>query len=576
MRPTRSRWSTSPGSAPSPCRGRHPVQVDAYVKDRHRRVGSGRPDRPPPRLRSSSPPACSSERGRPPFHFRGRGRHRADRRGRGRLGRRPRRAAHREPADRRRAGHRRERHQPCRRHRRRAEPAAGHQDRHGAVRRRRPDGRRHAGQADRASRIPAGTTATATSRARTPPTARSTRSPSPTSATSPTTSASAASRPALVPVRRRPAPRSSGTSPTAPPGGPVRRRSTPVAPAAPAGAHLTGLELAFTGAVAAGAVATAQFLIAPTADVAARRAGRHHEHADGHRRERRRHRAAGTGAARVFFPDIELTLAKTITPSGAGLARARPSRHSSPATTSSDSAYVRPTSIVVEDVWRPGVANDFFNGFDPIAIAPTQVLKGSTLTVKYDRRHHVDATRHGRRDRRGAELPRRSLPPAATGLRFTFADAAGFAPGHHGAPVHHRSGARRPPRRQRGHLGRRERSQHVQNHAVADTRARSAAPVVTGARTADATRRSSPPPAPARSASPKKWTKTDLTGDVTDLPSQSGRPGGHRAQLGRHGHRIQLGHSTDPAATPRTPSRPCSSRSTSCRTRPSRSAPTRC
>lgn len=332
--------------------------------------------------------------------------------------------------------------------------------------------------------------------------------------------------------------------------------ATPVMPAAPAGEHLTGVALTFTGAIAAGTVATAQFLIAPTSDIAA--VGAHVDTTN-------TLTVTGTNAAgtvsrqataplAIFYPDIELTLTKTITPS-APVSPGATVTAQLPATTSSDSAYVRPTSIVVEDVWRPGVANDFFNGFDPIAIAPTQVLKGSTLTVEYTTDGStwttlatVDATA-------AAQVYRAaSLPTGTVGLRFTFANAAGFAQGTTVRPAI--TGTARATLRDGSgatSIAGGAASTYT-NHAVANTQGAVEGAVVTGAqKTADADAKIQSTTGAGSLGIAKKWTKTDLTGDVTDLPSQSGDQAGTLLSWGVTDTGYTSVTLTDPAGDPAHP-----------------------
>ncbi|QNE37036.1 DUF5979 domain-containing protein [Leifsonia shinshuensis] len=333
--------------------------------------------------------------------------------------------------------------------------------------------------------------------------------------------------------------------------------ATPATPTAPAGAHLTGLEVAFTGAIAAGTVATAQFLIAPTSDFAA--VGAHVDTTN--TLTVTGVNAAGTASKQataplsVFYPDIELTLNKTITPS-APVSPGSTVTAQLPATTSSDSAYVRPTSIVIEDVYRPGVANDFFNGFDPIAIAPTQVLKGSTLQVEYTTDGStwtslatVDATA-------AAQIYRAaSLPAGVTGLRFTFADPDGFAQGTTVRPSI-TGQARATLRDGSGATAvAGGAASTYTNHAVADTQGSVDGAVVTGAQvTADANAKIQSSTGGAGSLGiAKKWTKTDLTGDVTDLPSQSGDQAGTVLSWGVTGTGYGSVTLTDPAGDPAHP-----------------------
>jgi uncharacterized repeat protein (TIGR01451 family) len=332
--------------------------------------------------------------------------------------------------------------------------------------------------------------------------------------------------------------------------------ATPVAPAAPSGTHLTGIELSFTGSIAAGTVANAQFLIAPTSGIAAEGA-----HVD----TTNTLTVTGTNAAgtatrqataplSIFYPDIELTLAKTITPS-APVSPGATVTAQLPATTSSDSAYVRPTSIVVEDVWRPGTANDFFNGFDPIGIAPTQVLKGSTLTVEYTTDGSswtvldtVDATAAATVYRAA------SLPAGVVGLRFTFADAAGFAQGTTVRPSI-TAQARATLRDGSGPTSTAGAAASTYtNHAIADTQGAVEGAVVTGARkTADANGKIQSTAGAGSLGIAKKWTKTDLTGDVTDLPSQSGDRAGTLLSWGVTDTGYSSVTLTDPAGDPAHP-----------------------
>lgn len=214
--------------------------------------------------------------------------------------------------------------------------------------------------------------------------------------------------------------------------------STPTAPAAPGAAHLTGFAVTFTGAVAAGATATLAFNISPDIDFA-----------DAQSPTRVTNTADVTGInpagtatdpasapLDIFDPEIRLALDKTISPAGAIQAGGTVVVQL-PTVTSSDSAYVNPTSIVVEDSLRPG-AGDFWNAFNPIAIAPTQVPSGVGLLIEYT----VDGTNWVTL----ATVPAAptasvyqssissALAPTIEGLRFTFTDPDGFPRGTTVAP----------------------------------------------------------------------------------------------------------------------------------------------
>jgi uncharacterized repeat protein (TIGR01451 family) len=224
----------------------------------------------------------------------------------------------------------------------------------------------------------------------------------------------------------------------------------PVPADAAAGEHLTGFSIAYTGAIAAGATVAVDLEIDTSVSAVP------DEESDP--LETRNtlvvtgENSAGTDAAEVeapldvFFPGIELALDKTISPSGA-VAAGGTVVVQTPATTSTDSAFVTPTSIVVDDVWREDREDDFWNAFSPLAIAPTQVPVGSTLTVStstdggatWQTLTVVDATA-------GTRLVSGSLADIAadagvdldvdlvTGLRYAFTNDTGFAGGTTVAP----------------------------------------------------------------------------------------------------------------------------------------------
>ncbi|SKA81575.1 conserved repeat domain-containing protein [Agreia bicolorata] len=212
--------------------------------------------------------------------------------------------------------------------------------------------------------------------------------------------------------------------------------STPPAPTVPSGQTLVGFELSFTGSIESGAVADATFGIAAsgtmvaedtspvrvtnTVDVEAANA-------------RGTANDSASAPLDIFYPHIDIDLEKTISPTGSVAAGATVVVQL-PTSTGVDSAYVNPNKMVVTDVWRSGVADDFWNAFDPIAVAPTQVLAGSTLTIDYSTDggatwipfQVVDATA-------GTTVYSGNLPAGATstitGLRYTFENPDGFSQG---------------------------------------------------------------------------------------------------------------------------------------------------
>lgn len=212
---------------------------------------------------------------------------------------------------------------------------------------------------------------------------------------------------------------------------------TPSAPAAPAGAHLTGFELRYTGAIAQGAVAEARFGIAAAPGIIGADPGRIDVP---NTLEVTGTNAAGSADAEqtaplaVFFPEIGLAIDKRVTPTAAVSAGGTVVVQL-PTTTSTDSAFVVPTDVVVEDVWREEQGDDFWNAFTPVAIAPTQVLAGSTLTIEaltssgWQEIEVVVADETVVFSGALADLAPGLDLGDVTGLRFTFTETDGFAAG---------------------------------------------------------------------------------------------------------------------------------------------------
>lgn len=220
---------------------------------------------------------------------------------------------------------------------------------------------------------------------------------------------------------------------------PVADGATPTPPTAPTGQHLTGFAVTYSGAIAAASVTSLEFTIVPalglvpsidvspvTVDNTASVSGTN---------------AAGTDTdtavapLRVFFPQIDLAIEKTVSPSGAVNAGGTVVVQL-PTTTGTDSAFVKPTRVVVQDEWRSGEADDFWNAFSPVAIAPTQVIAGSSLHIEYllDGTWYpldtVPATGATFVYAKTIEDINPTIDTAEiTGLRFTFENPAGLAQG---------------------------------------------------------------------------------------------------------------------------------------------------
>ena len=142
--------------------------------------------------------------------------------------------------------------------------------------------------------------------------------------------------------------------------------------------------------------------------------------------------ASATAPLTIFYPEIKLVLSKSVKPGGA-VAPGATVVAQLPTTTSTDSAYVRPTVITVADEWRNGTADDFFDAFNPIAVAPTQVPLGATLQVEYTTDGGTTYTTLPPGDGATAQIFRATFPAAdvanITGVRFIFTKADGFAQG---------------------------------------------------------------------------------------------------------------------------------------------------
>lgn len=142
----------------------------------------------------------------------------------------------------------------------------------------------------------------------------------------------------------------------------------------------------------------------------------------------------------VYFPQIGVALDKQITPGGA----VEPGNSvvaSLTATTETGVAQVDPTQIVVEDTWRDDQVDDFWNAFDIVAIAPTQVPPNTTATAEYQRADGTWVTLatvstgataetfQMSRAEFAAALTPPDVPSDVTGIRFTFDNPDGFSQG---------------------------------------------------------------------------------------------------------------------------------------------------
>lgn len=207
----------------------------------------------------------------------------------------------------------------------------------------------------------------------------------------------------------------------------------PATPALDPGQRITGFAIEFRGAIPVGATAAVPFRVDVAADAVPASPG-----IGTFTQTARVEGVNDAGAATpvnpaatltVLSPQVDVTLGKTISPTAAVPAGGR-SVVQLQAQTSSDSGYVSPTEIVITDV-RGVDPLDYWNAFNAVAIAPTQVPVGATLLVEgttdgstWAEIDEVTATST-------ALMYQHTLSGGSSlvGLRFTFTNADGFAQG---------------------------------------------------------------------------------------------------------------------------------------------------
>ncbi|MDR6972050.1 DUF5979 domain-containing protein [Leifsonia shinshuensis] len=209
----------------------------------------------------------------------------------------------------------------------------------------------------------------------------------------------------------------------------------PATPTLSSGQHLTGFEIVYTGTIATGASASIPFTVKTSTDAGPAGSGfvsyANTVEVDGTN-------PAGTATddatanLDVYFPEVKLTLDKTITPStvvpgGTSLVQLS-------AQTPTGTSSVRPNTIVITEPQDPASAA-YWNAFDATTIASTGVPAGSTLTIEYTTDGTtwktltvVDATAASKTYSAVLDnvLPNGTTHTQLQGLRFTFADAGGF------------------------------------------------------------------------------------------------------------------------------------------------------
>lgn len=135
-----------------------------------------------------------------------------------------------------------------------------------------------------------------------------------------------------------------------------------------------------------------------------------------------------TAPVEVFTPDIDIALDKTLspqlnTPGGTAVM-------SLEAATSSGSQYVRPDTIVVEDVWDGTAATSFWDAYRPQEIVFTDVPADSSLQIEYATGTPSALTWQALPGSpTAAMINSLPVPSNAVGLRFTYTNVNGFGQG---------------------------------------------------------------------------------------------------------------------------------------------------
>jgi uncharacterized repeat protein (TIGR01451 family) len=206
----------------------------------------------------------------------------------------------------------------------------------------------------------------------------------------------------------------------------------PATPVLTATQRIAGFAITFTGAIPVGATAAVPFRVNVAQDAVPAVPGTgtfvQTARIDGSNDAGAATPVTPTATLTVLYPQVDIALVKNVTPGAAVPAGGR-SIVQLRTTTSSDSGYVAPSTIIISDVLTAD-PNDYWNAFDAVAVAPTQVPVGATLKIETT----TDGTSWTQLDQVTATttalLYQRALTdPNIVGIRFTFTDPAGFAQG---------------------------------------------------------------------------------------------------------------------------------------------------
>lgn len=207
----------------------------------------------------------------------------------------------------------------------------------------------------------------------------------------------------------------------------------PATPALEPGQRITGFSIQFRGAIPAGATATVPFRVNVAADAVPASPGTgtftQTARIDGSNDAGAATPANPTAMLTVVYPQVDVTLLKTVTPSAAVPAGGR-SVAQLRATTSTDSGYVSPTTVVITDVMTAS-ATDYWRAFDATAVAPTQIPVGATLLLEGTTDGTTWTTLDTRTATGAAVIYQTALADGddLVGLRFTFTNPGGFGQG---------------------------------------------------------------------------------------------------------------------------------------------------
>ena len=214
----------------------------------------------------------------------------------------------------------------------------------------------------------------------------------------------------------------------------------PAVPTPAVGDWITGFTVTYTGLLDAGTTAGMIYSVTSTAGMIANVAPFFEDYTNVI--EVSGTNPAGTDTeveqddVRIFFPEIGLTINKTVRPAlvapgGTVVAELE-------TTTSTNSARVNPTQIVVEDVWDGTSATDFWDAFRARELPFIAIPSGSTLTVRYttddpatDPIAWTDLVvgTSGTGGLYSDDLSSVPDPDLITGFQFIFDDPAGFSQG---------------------------------------------------------------------------------------------------------------------------------------------------